>query len=361
MALGGGQKMGGLLGSDFADPRTQGILGLAGGLLSASGPSVGRPVSLGQALGSGLQMGQAAFNQAQQAKDVRDFRNEQFDYRKSRDLITDQRLADNTAYSRGRDEITDQRYLDELLYGRSRDAITDKRYSDELLYGRSRDVIADARAEAGLAIQEARLGIEENRLKAADAKSDADKAKLDFEQELKLRKLFTDGSKDYVEARTGFQKVANAVTNPNPTGANDIALIFGFMKTIDPRSVVREGEQATAQNAGGVSSKVRSLYNQVVDGQRLTDTQRQEFYEAAAGQFSAYVDRQTEHENQITALTSGYGLGVDNVVTSLLPKEGTAINPYRITDESQADRLPVGSYVLLTKGGQSTLNIVEED
>ena len=99
----------------------------------------------------------------------------------------------------------------------------------------------------------------------------------------------------------------------------------------------------------------------MVDGQRLTDTQRQEFYEAAAGQFSAYVDRQTEHENQITALTSGYGLGVDNVVTSLLPKEGTAINPYRITDDSQANNLPIGSYVLKTEGGQSSLFIVEED
>ena len=53
MAIGGGQKMSGLLGNDFADPRTQGILGLAGGLLSASGPSVGRPVSLGQTLGAG--------------------------------------------------------------------------------------------------------------------------------------------------------------------------------------------------------------------------------------------------------------------------------------------------------------------
>lgn len=61
--------MRGLLGNDFADPRTQGILGLAGGLLSASGPSVGRPVSLGQALGSGLQMGQAAFNKAQTSAD----------------------------------------------------------------------------------------------------------------------------------------------------------------------------------------------------------------------------------------------------------------------------------------------------
>jgi len=69
MAIGGGKNMGGLLGSDFNDPRTQGVLGLASGLLAGGGPSVGRPISLGQALGSGLQMGQTAFNQAQTRQD----------------------------------------------------------------------------------------------------------------------------------------------------------------------------------------------------------------------------------------------------------------------------------------------------
>ena len=98
MALGGGQKMRGLLGNDFADPRTQGILGLAGGLLSASGPSVGRPVSLGQALGSGLQMGQAAFNQAQtradrlaQQKLMNDYRARQEERQKRLDEIAERR------------------------------------------------------------------------------------------------------------------------------------------------------------------------------------------------------------------------------------------------------------------------------
>ena len=98
MALGGGQKMRGLLGNDFADPRTQGILGLAGGLLSASGPSVGRPVSLGQALGSGLQMGQAAFNQAQTRADrqaqqqlMNDYRTRQEERQKRLDEIAERR------------------------------------------------------------------------------------------------------------------------------------------------------------------------------------------------------------------------------------------------------------------------------
>lgn len=98
MAIGGGQKMRGLLGNDFADPRTQGILGLAGGLLSASGPSVGRPVSLGQALGSGLQMGQAAFNQAQTRADrlaqqqlMNDYRTRQEERQKRLDEIAERR------------------------------------------------------------------------------------------------------------------------------------------------------------------------------------------------------------------------------------------------------------------------------
>ena len=69
MAFGGGRPMSGVLGGDFNDPRTQGILGLAGGLLAGGGPSVGRPISIGQALGMGLNQGQTAFNAAQQRAD----------------------------------------------------------------------------------------------------------------------------------------------------------------------------------------------------------------------------------------------------------------------------------------------------
>lgn len=69
MSFGGGRPMGGILGGDFNDPRTQGILGLSGGLLAGGGPSVGRPISIGQALGMGLNQGQTAFNAAQQRAD----------------------------------------------------------------------------------------------------------------------------------------------------------------------------------------------------------------------------------------------------------------------------------------------------
>lgn len=100
MSFGGGRPMGGILGGDFNDPRTQGILGLAGGLLTGGGPSVGRPISIGQALGMGLNQGQTALNAAQARMDrlaqidaANKFRQAQFDYRKQRDEIVDERNA----------------------------------------------------------------------------------------------------------------------------------------------------------------------------------------------------------------------------------------------------------------------------
>lgn len=73
MAIGGGKNMSGLLGKDFNDPRTQGVMGLATGLLAAGAPRVGgAPQSLGGALAQGLQMGQNAFNQAQARQDKLD-------------------------------------------------------------------------------------------------------------------------------------------------------------------------------------------------------------------------------------------------------------------------------------------------
>ena len=61
------------------------------------------------------------------------------------------------------------------------------------------------------------------------------------------------------------------------TATDDMAMIFGFMKIMDPTSVVREGEYATAQNAAGISDKVRRLYRGAIDGEKLSNRQRRNF------------------------------------------------------------------------------------
>ena len=133
MAFGGGERLAGLL----SDPASRGILGASAGLLAAGAPRTDRPVSLGEAISTGLLSGTQAFDEALAAKQRRDaakalqdFRLERFDYLKSRDILADQLKADETEYLRSRDAISDTRYDDETSYNRTRNEIADKREAD---------------------------------------------------------------------------------------------------------------------------------------------------------------------------------------------------------------------------------------
>lgn len=102
--------------------------------------------------------------------------------------------------------------------------------------------------------------------------------------------------------RSAYNKVKVAGTDPSPAG--DISLIFNYMKILDPRSVVKEGEFATAQNAGGIDTKIWNLYNQVVDGTRLSAEQRQDFLNqarnAASAEFTGLNDQINRYRNIAT-------------------------------------------------------------
>jgi len=94
-----------------------------------------------------------------------------------------------------------------------------------------------------------------------------------------VRKEFLAQAKPYIEIGQAYKKVAEAGNIPSAAG--DIAMIFGFMKILDPGSVVREGEFATAQNAAGIPDRVRAQYNAAINGQRLTEVQRTDFMNQA--------------------------------------------------------------------------------
>lgn len=57
----------------------------------------------------------------------------------------------------------------------------------------------------------------------------------------------------------------------------DVAAVFQFMKTLDPASVVREGEFALAEASAGLPEKVGNIYEKVINGERLSDEQRKAF------------------------------------------------------------------------------------
>jgi len=92
-----------------------------------------------------------------------------------------------------------------------------------------------------------------------------------------------------VSVAGGFLNQINTLSadigTPRYKPSDDIALIFSFMKTLDPGSTVREGEFATASNAGGIPEQVVNTYNKALNGKFLTDEQRKNFVDTSRKNF----------------------------------------------------------------------------
>lgn len=95
----------------------------------------------------------------------------------------------------------------------------------------------------------------------------------------KLRAEFIRANKDTATIGDAYNRIlASKAAGVKGTGPSDLSLIFNYMKMLDPNSTVREGEFATAENAGGIAEKVRNSWNRMLQGVRLTPKVRNEFY-----------------------------------------------------------------------------------
>jgi hypothetical protein len=131
-----------------------------------------------------------------------------------------------------------------------------------------------------------------------------------------LRKEFTSQTAQYRGVADAFVKIKNAAMNPS--AANDLALIFSYMRALDPASTVREGEFATAQNAAGVDVQVRNLYNKVVSGERLSQPQRQDFLQSSYGMVESQMPNLQQIVDRYTGIANRYGLNPEDIVNNPL-------------------------------------------
>ena len=154
-----------------------------------------------------------------------------------------------------------------------------------------------------------------------------------------LRKEWTNLTGDYRKIGSAWAKVRDA--GANPSAANDIALIFGYMKMLDPTSVVREGEFATAQKAGNIPTRIWALYNQMLDsGQRLTDAQRQDFLRSAYGVIKSQVPMIDSLKNQYTEIARGSKIDPRRVIVD--PLSGALLPRITGDNDPNFERIPVG-------------------
>lgn len=89
-----------------------------------------------------------------------------------------------------------------------------------------------------------------------------------------LRDDYNKAAQPFVTVRDAYGRVQESLASQD--AMSDIALIFGYMKMLDPGSVVRETEFATAQNAAGIPERIRNMFNKAREGTRLSGAQRGE-------------------------------------------------------------------------------------
>ena len=129
------------------------------------------------------------------------------------------------------------------------------------------------------------------------------------EAEGKLRKEYFDNTKSFRDIRDAYGRIVATEDN----AAGDLALIFNYMKMLDPGSVVREGEFATAQNAAGVPDRIRNFYNNAISGERLNPNQRKMFLGQSKKLYRAAEQQEKKARTGIGRIAKNYGLNINNI------------------------------------------------
>ena len=170
-------------------------------------------------------------------------------------------------------------------------------------------------------------------------------AKRYFDESInKMRKEYNslDEVKAFKPVRAAFLKVKQSAEKPSAAG--DLALVFNYMKILDPGSVVREGEFKTAADATAwlqkseadgvaIPAPIAQAIRKLKDGTILTDDQRKDFVniarKAASAQFAPVKDSYLQYRNIVNQMQ--------------LPESLTLPDNYQMIEDELAGQIPMES------------------
>ena len=127
-------------------------------------------------------------------------------------------------------------------------------------------------------LEKAAVGSDERKAIQKQINAEITKAGFDkelFEAESKILADYTKKTKELVESEIAYNKLSEARNARD--GVGDLAMVFSFMKMLDPGSVVRESEFAAAQNTAGLFQKLQVAAESIKKGDLLSDAQRTNF------------------------------------------------------------------------------------
>jgi hypothetical protein len=129
--------------------------------------------------------------------------------------------------------------------------------------------------------------------------------------------------KAYNEVNTAYKQIKVSTERPSP--ANDLAAATKFMKLLDPTSVVRESELILAVEASGLADRISNTGNRILKGEKLTPTQRKDFFDAATQFYKIAEDKKRAIDTQYTNIGIESNLNYKNIIPGIKtfnPKTG---------------------------------------
>lgn len=171
-------------------------------------------------------------------------------------------------------------------------------------------------SQAKLNLEESVIDIAQKRRALAQSLSQSGLSTEQINQSFRLSGQYEQASRTFFNVRDSFNRAAAA--SDNPTSASDVALIFAFMKMLDPGSVVRESEQTAAREfTRPIPAGLIVLYNRMVTGETMLPEQRAVIMAEVQKLFGVAQSQQQSVNDTFTKRATDIGIPSDLVVRSL--------------------------------------------
>lgn len=312
--LGGGETAGGLLGDIQSQSALQGLF--------ATMQAIGRPVRRGEDRFMGAtQYGQQVMNQAQK-RGMQDLSTrmqlEEFQLQRAaklKEMADRERLQGMLSGGMGNVESTERPPINDLLSQRY-----DSYEIGQLTDAEKQDAVQAMRLDQAAQSASAMNRFEEaeSYRKQAEAINERIGAKFLSREKRTTVSYDRRDQWDKTEYRPRVEQVAKArqlvELAKNPNAITDISMIFGLMKSLDPRSTVREGEADMVESAQGAYRKLMNIQAKLADGRLLPDEAYPDIIESALTVANAVEkDYKAAVENRLSGIEEE-GLKADIVI-----------------------------------------------
>ena len=138
--------------------------------------------------------------------------------------------------------------------------------------------------------------------------------KFNAENKLKNDVQKSESMKNFASTRSAYRRIQAA----SDTAQGDLGLIIGYMKMLDPGSVVREGEQVMVRQTGGIADRVWEWFKTLrgKEGARLGDNVRAGVVQEAENLMKASIGDARGDLSTALSQINEYGLSESNIFRS---------------------------------------------